>query len=30
MRLPEGFTVVEFLLLGVGLGGGFYLLHIYR
>jgi hypothetical protein len=30
LRLPKGFTVVEFLLLAVVLGGGFYLLYLLR
>jgi hypothetical protein len=30
MRLPEGFTIVEFLLLGVGFGGGVFLLYLLR
>jgi len=30
MKLPEGFTVVEFLLTGLVVGGGFYLLHLLR
>jgi hypothetical protein len=30
MKLPEGFTVVEFLLTGLVVGGGFYLLYLLR
>jgi hypothetical protein len=30
MKLPEGFTVVEFLLTGLVVGGGIYLLYLLR
>jgi len=30
LRLPEGFTVIEFLLVAVVLGGGCYLLYLLR
>jgi hypothetical protein len=30
MRIPEGYTIVEFLLLAIGLGGGLCLLYLLR
>lgn len=30
LRLPEGFTIIEFLLLAIGVGGGLFLLSLLR